>query len=201
MFKKIKSLPLDVKLKLVYSGEIIAIALIALVIGVLKIVGVIPTKPTRLLIYNIISLLGACYLLFDFVWIIVSKKHRAKSCLLDKITVLPMMGYIFAFDVICFIDKANGVTTDDNFVKYSVGAILISLGALYIFQGIYHYFKPTPQVIELIEDTERQLQEAEEEEKNNFSKMDTVEDAEKVIEEAKKASQEDENIVEDKEDM
>lgn len=182
MFKKIKALPIETKLKLIYSGEIIVIALIAIVIGILKISGFIPTKPTRLLIYNIISLLGACYLLFDFIWILVSKKHRQKSCLLDKIMVLPFIGYIFAFDIMCFIDKAIGATTDDNFVKYSIGAILISLGAIYIFQGIYHYFKPTPQVIELIEESQKQLLEEEnseiEEENNPVSEEENIDNKE-----------------------
>ena len=160
-----QKMSVETKMKLVYSGELIIIALIALVLGILKITGIIDTRPTRLLVYNIISFVGAAYMLFDYVWMFVSKKHRSKACLMDKLTLIPLMSYLFYFDIVCFIDKANSLETSNDFVKYSIGAILIYVAAIYIFQGIYHFKYPTPQVIEMIQETNTQLEQAELEEK------------------------------------
>ena len=154
-----KKLSLETKTKLIYSLELIIIALVLIVFAVLKLTGVIPTKPTRLLIYNIITTVGGAYFIFDFIWVLVSKKKRAKSSLLDKILMLPGSFYLIAFDIICFIDKAKGVETDNQFVVISISSVFLYIAAVYLFQGIYHFYHPIPML-------EQAIEEALEEEKN-----------------------------------
>lgn len=145
-----KKMDTEKKVKLIYSGELILIALVALVIGVLKLVGIIDTKPVRLLVYNIISLIGAVLYLGNFIWALVSKTKRAKSCMLDMIISLPALLYIAGFDIYCFIVGKDFV--NNEIVKYSVGLVLIYLAVDYIFQGIYHYFVLNPQLKMAIEE-------------------------------------------------
>ena len=155
-------MPIEKKVKLIYSGELILIALVVLVIGILKLVDIIPTNPTRLLVYNIITIIGGAVLLGDFCWAIFSKKRRPKVSLLDKCLALPAALYLIAFDIVCFI---QGASINDRFVVYSIGLVLVYIGAIYIFQGIYHYFHLTPQLLEAIkEEEERELEESKVEE-------------------------------------
>ena len=173
-----KKLSEETKIKLIYCGELAIIALIVIVIGALKLAGVIATKPTRLLIYNIITTLGGAWLITDLIWALVSPKRRAKSCLLDKFMTLPVGLYLLVFDVICFIDKIKGVATNDLLVKLSVGVVLLYIGAVYIFQAIYHYFKPVPQMLEAIEEAKQIAIEKELEASKNTESEDKKEQEE-----------------------
>ena len=148
-----KKMSEETKIKLIYSGELIIIAIVAIVIGALKLAGVMQTRPTRLLVYNIISIIGSAWLFFDLIWALASSRRRKRVCLSDKFMILPVAIYLFIFDIICFIDKAKDLTTDDVLVRISVGAVLIYIGVIYIYQGLYHYWKPVPQVIEAIEES------------------------------------------------
>ena len=159
MYNMKTKMSVEKKTKLIYSGELIIIALIALVIGILKLVGVIDTKPVRLLVYNIISLVGAVIFIGNFVWALVSPKKRKKTSMLDSLITLPVMLYLIGFDIYCFVIGKDAVP--DIIVKYSVGLVLIYIGIDYIFQGIYHYFYLTPQLAEAIkEEEDRLLEEA-----------------------------------------
>ena len=142
------------KTKLLFCGEFLVIALIALVIGILKLTNVIQTKPNRLFIYNIITLAGGAWFIFDLCWSLISKKRRAKVSLFDKITMAPISGYLIAFDIVCFIAKANDTTPDDLFIRISIGSVLLYVGALYIFQGFYRYNHPTPQLLDVLKEAE-----------------------------------------------
>ena len=153
-----KKISTENKVKLIYSGELAIIALVVLVIGILKLTGVIQTKPLRLLIYNIISLAGAAYLIFDLIWALVSPKKRKKSCLLDKFMVVPAFCYLIFFDIFCFINKAKGLEPepDDLFIKLSIGIVLLYISAVYLFQAIYHFKHPVPQLLEAIEEAKKE---------------------------------------------
>ena len=137
------------KTKLFYSGELLLIAVVAIVIGILKLVGVIETKPTRLLVYNIITIAGGAFLIFDFCWALFSKKRRPNVSFLDKSLAFPPAVYLIVFDIICFVQGSN---VNDMLVVYSVGLVLLYLGAIYIFEGIYHWFHLTPQLQKAIEE-------------------------------------------------
>ena len=67
------------KVKLIYSGELIIIAIVFLVIGILRLVGVIQTSEKRLLIFNIITTLGGAWMIIDLVWALASERRRKKS--------------------------------------------------------------------------------------------------------------------------
>ena len=64
-----KKLSLETKTKLIYSLELIAIAVVLIVFAILKLTGIVPTKPTRLFVYNIITTIGGAYFIFDFIWV------------------------------------------------------------------------------------------------------------------------------------
>ena len=57
MKKKLDALT---KAKLIYSGELIIIAVIFLVVAILKLTGVIPYNSTRHLVFNWITLFISC---------------------------------------------------------------------------------------------------------------------------------------------
>ena len=145
----------ETKVKLIYSGELVVIAIIAAVIAILKLTGVIPTNPTRLLIYNIITLAGGLWFIIDLVWTLKSEKRRKKSSLLDKTLAMPISAYLLFFDAYCFIYKAQGIDVSDDFVKISVGVVLLYVAILYVFQAIYHYYHPVPMLIEAIEEAQK----------------------------------------------
>ena len=62
-----EKLSIEKKTKLIYSGELLLIAVVLIVFAILKILGIIPTNPTRLLIYNILTTVGGASFIFDFV--------------------------------------------------------------------------------------------------------------------------------------
>ena len=160
-----KKLDPETKIKLVYSAELAIIAIVVLVLGILKLVGVIQTKPTRLLVYNIITTIGAAWFIFEIIWYFVSPKKRARTCLMDKLMTLPLSGYLVYFDICCFIDKATGVETNDLFVRISIGAVLLYVAIIYSFQAIYHFKYPIPQVEEAIKEYYAAKEQEEEEER------------------------------------
>lgn len=168
----------ETKIKLIYCGELVLIAAVVIVIGALKLAGIIATKPTRLFIYNIITMAGGTWLIFDLIWALVSKKRRPKVCLLDKILVLPVGLYLFYFDIVCFINKAQGTVVDDLLVKLSVGIVLLYVGVVYLFQAVYHYKYPLPQIIEAIEEAKKAKEEEQENSQNQVEEVDKKEENE-----------------------
>ena len=173
-----QKMDVEKKVKLIYSGELILISLILLVIGVLKLIGIIETKPTRLLIYNIITILGAVWFVIDLIWTIKSPKRRKMSSLLDKILVMPASAYLLFFDIWCIIHRIQNVEVNDLLVKISVGSVLLYVGVLYIFLGIYHYKYPLPSLVEAIEEAKKE-EENKTKEENNESENNEVTGSEK----------------------
>ena len=160
------------KIKLIYSGEFIVIALIVIVIGVLKLIGLIETKPTRLFIYNIITIIGAVWFVADLIWALKSEKHRKTSSLLDKALLIPVSAYLLFFDIWCIIYKIKEWEVNDLFVRISVGGVLLYVGIVYSFLGIYHYKHPLPGILEAIEE-EKQSQDKKEDIANSDDKEET----------------------------
>ena len=157
-----EKMPIEKKTRLIFLGEYLLIAAIALVVGILKMAGVIPTKPTRLLIYNIISIVGAAYLAFDLIWYMISAKKRARTDLLDKLVVLPVLLYLVGFDIYCFINYGKPMW--DIFVVMSIGSALVYIAIIYIFLGIYRYKHPSKQIQEAIKELEEEQAEKQAEE-------------------------------------
>ena len=159
MKKKLDALT---KAKLIYSGELIIIAIVFLVVAILKFTNVIPYNATRHLVLNWITLFGGTWVIVDFVWALLSKKRRPRISLLDKALHLPVGIYLVTFDLFCII------TRPDNPMVYRCGfPIAISYLCLcYIFEGIYHFYHPIPGILEAVvevDDEEEKIEDTPEE--------------------------------------
>ena len=148
------------KYKLIFFLEYMAIGVILLTVGFLKIFDIIPYNESRLLLYNIITLVGVAYLLFDLVFSLSITKRRVRFSLIDKIFPLIAAIYLLVFDILV-LAKIN---TDMMFIKYSIGAVLIYAGTVSLILGVYHHFKPSRQLLDAIEEEyqEKLLEEQEE---------------------------------------
>lgn len=135
------------KNKLIYSGELILFSVVFLVIGILELVKVIPLSERFQLIYKILTLVGATWMVIDFIWSLLSQKHRKSSPLMDKIMMLPLAIYLYSYDIAGFIYPRN-------YEYYQIGVPMsfFYIACVYLFQGVYHYYKPIPALIEAIEE-------------------------------------------------
>jgi len=134
---------------LFYSGELILFALVFFVIATLEIFGVIGKREIMHIIFNWVTIFGATWMIVDFFWVIFSDKRRKKNSLLDKALLLPAAVYLITFDIICF-SKLSFVNLE--FRRMMMAFVFYYFGAIYLFQGIYHYFFPVPQIVEAIEE-------------------------------------------------
>ena len=134
------------KIKWIYSGELLLIAVVLLTLGILELLHVITIKDRFQLIFKIITLVGATWLVVDFFWTLLSPKKRAKNSLPDKIMMLPLAAYLYAFDIFGFVSERPY-----EYYQIGVPIVFFYIACAYIFQGIYHYYHPIPMVIEMIE--------------------------------------------------
>lgn len=132
------------KMKLIYSGEMLLIALVFLTLGILMLTGIYQTSDTRRTIFVWITLFGGAYTIFDFFWTLFSKKHRKSSSLLDKIAILPVGITFISYDLFFLITQTNSYEIH----HWVVGATFTYIGALYIFESIFHYYHPIPGLLE-----------------------------------------------------
>ena len=141
------------KIKWIYSGELLLIAVVLLTLGILELLHVITLKDRFQLVFKIVTLVGATWLVIDFVWTLVSPKKRAKNSLMDKIMMLPLAAYLYVFDIVGFVNPRP-------YEYYQIGVPLafFYIACVYIFQGIYHYFHPIPMVLEMIEEAKAEAE-------------------------------------------
>ena len=149
-FAKITAMTIEKKNKLIYSGELVLIGVAVLVIGVLQLIKVITFSERFQLIFKIITLVGATWMIVDFVWALKSAKHRKSSPILDKVTLLPLAAQLYVFDIIGFAIKPPY-----EYYQFGVPMVFFYLGVAYIFLGVYHYYKPIPLVLEMIAEEEQ----------------------------------------------
>ena len=138
---------IEKKNKLIYSGELILFSIIFLVIGILELVKVIPLSERFQLIFKILTLVGASWIVADFIWSLLSKKQRKSSPLMDKIMMLPLAIYLYSYDIAGFIYPRSY-----EYYQIGVPMAFFYITCAYLFQGIYHYYKPIPAIIEAIEE-------------------------------------------------
>lgn len=149
----------DKKLILIYSVELGVFSIVFLVLGILKVIGVINSEPNvKTLIFNIITSAGGIWIISDFIWALASKKRRPKVCLLDKALILPLAIWLITFDIICFV---NYQAMPLDWYKIGISCVFFYVTVIYAFQAIYHYKHPVPMVLEEI----RKMHEEEEKEK------------------------------------
>ena len=131
-----------------------------LVLGILKLTGVLSSNNfVKSAIFNIVTLLGATWIITDFIWGTFSKRRRGRICYLDKMLHLPLGIYLITFDILSLInwnkDTYFGILQNDWF-KYGVSLALLYIAVDYTFEGIYHHFKPTPDMLRLKEEMEKE---------------------------------------------
>lgn len=156
------------KAKLMYSGELLIFAVIAIVLGILFICHVINVADWKKWAFTCVTLLGGCWCIADFIWTLVSPKKRAKNSLLDKILLLPNGCALLGLDIFALINLIQDPSrTDlDTFFQIEIGCALLYLSVAYIVEAIYHYYKPHPSIIEAVE-ADRQNEENKEEDKKD----------------------------------
>ena len=150
------------KAKLIYSGELLLIAIAFLVVAILKMTGVIPLNETRQLIFNWITLFGGTWLIVDLLWGIFDKKRQKRIALIDKIIHVPAGIYLIIFDLYCLIGKP----TDTRVYQFGMPIVLSYLCLCYIFEAFYHYKYPIPGLLDAMKEEEKKedssLEESEE---------------------------------------
>ena len=159
------------KAKLIYSIELGVFSVLFLTIAILKYLDVITfSERYRQWVFPIITLLGGTWLIIDFIWAIVSPKHREKSALIDKFLIAPASLATIAFDIYLLI---NGPLNVEYVIFKTYSATLfIYISIIYAFQAIYHFKHPLPYLV------------------NEIKKAEEEEEKEKLLEEEKKNEQE-----------
>jgi len=138
---------LEKKYQRIFFLEYIAIFAILVLVGFLRLFNVMKYSETRLLIYNIITLVGVAYIFFDLFWNLRPKKRKDFS-LIDKLPPLFIAIFLLVFDILVL----SKIVTDPNFIKYSVVAILFTAGTYSLCMGIYHYKHPQKMLMEAVEE-------------------------------------------------
>ena len=138
-----KKMDFATKAKLIYSGELLIIAIVFIVVSILKLTNVFKYNETRSLIFNWITIFGGTWVIADLIWAIVDKKRQKRICLIDKIIHAPAGIYFIAFDLYCLIARPG-----EAFYQRAIPVVLLYLAACYIFESIYHFKYPIPGLIE-----------------------------------------------------
>lgn len=155
-----KQKPMDPvkKANLLICGEMLLIAIVFLVLGILRITSVIKSSEIRAHIFNIITTLGSTWVIIDFFWSTFSRKRHEKVTYLDKCLNFPMAIGILAFDIYCLIhwtDFANQEFLDSVF-RIGISVIFLVIAINYIFQSVFHYFRPTKALLAAVAYDEEQ---------------------------------------------
>ena len=146
------------RIKMIYSGELLVFAVVFIVLGILELLAVIKLSERFQLIFKIITLVGATWLIADFVWVMLSPKRKAKNAVMDKAMMLPLAVYLYVFDILGFVLKPGY-----GYYQVGVPAAFFYIACAYAFQGIYHYYHPVPSVVEMIEDAKKEEEPKQEE--------------------------------------
>ena len=160
-----KKMDFATKAKLIYSGELLLIAIAFIVVAILKLTDVFKYNETRSTIFNWITIFGGAWVIADLIWAIVDKKRQKRICLIDKIIHAPAGIYFIAFDLYCLIAHPG-----ELFYQRAIPVVLLYLAACYIFESIYHFKYPIPGLIEEEEekkDNPKDSSNEESEENNN----------------------------------
>lgn len=139
-----KKMSAEQKSILAYSLELFIFGIVFGVLGALRITGVIGYNETRRVVFNWITLVGCTIGIGDFIWFCFSKRRRARNFLPDKLAVLALAIFMITYDLICLI----GGNPSPEFCTYMLGGAICYVGVIYLFQGVYHYFRPVPGYLE-----------------------------------------------------
>ena len=139
------------KVKLIYSGELALFAIVFLVLAILKFTGAMKTDPTRLRVFNWITIFGGLWMIADFLWAIFDKNRQKRIALIDKCLTLPAGIYLIVFDLYVLIRKPP---ITGRACTYGVPVIFTYFFLIYAFQAIYHFKHPVPGLLNAIQEVE-----------------------------------------------
>ena len=145
------------KAKLIYSGELVIFALLFLVLGLLFILQVIGVTSYKKWLFPILTLAGAIWVIIDLVWTLLSPKRKAKSSLIDKWLVVPSSLVFIGCDsyVLTALIINPSTTSLDVFFPLYIGITILYLSGVYLFESIYHFYRPLPALIEAVKEDEK----------------------------------------------
>lgn len=151
------------KAKLIYTGELLLIAIAFIVLPILELTNVVPISERHHIIFNIITTIGAVYIISDFLWCTFSPMKRKKVSYLDKLTLIPLGIYLAVIDTIMYV---NWNKLPYEYYLGFMTSTLLYIAVIYIFQAIYHWKHPIPMLIEAAEADEKEKLEKEENKEN-----------------------------------
>ena len=160
----------------IYVIELFVVAAIVIVLATLKLVGIIPSSQNFRHVFNIITLVGATYIIADFVWLCFSKKRQKRNSWFDKLSIIPFALAIFVFDIICL---AQWNAENIEYFTIFVVIAFYYIAAIYIAQGLYHIKKPSPAIVisameeynDKIENEKKQKETSKSQEENNINDL------------------------------
>lgn len=144
-----KKMSASKKATIFYSVELLVISIIFLVVATLEITDVIHISVRQHVIFNIVTTLGGSWLIADFIWASFSSRRKARICYLDKILHLPLGLYLICFDTIMYVHW-NSLAYE--VYLYGMTGAFYYIAACYLFEAIYHYFKPIPGLVDVEEE-------------------------------------------------
>ena len=132
------------KVKLLLLVEYLIFAGVFLLLGILFLTDVIKVADWKRYAFTYVTLVGGLWIIVDFFWCLFSLKRRAKNSMLDKSIVLPVGFALLVFDIYAITQGCSETLP----YRWFIGGDLCYLGAVFIFESIYHWFRPIPGVIE-----------------------------------------------------
>ena len=132
------------KVKLMLLVEYLIFVAIFLTLGILFVADVIKVADWKRYAFTWVTLFGSVWIISDFVWCIASPKRRARTSMVDKIALLPVGMTLIVFDVYAITLNCSPTLP----YRYFIGIDLIYLGAVFLFEAIYHWYRPIPAAIE-----------------------------------------------------
>lgn len=147
----------------VYIIELLVIAVVIIVLATLKLTGVIGQSQRFRHIFSIITTVGFVWIMTDFILMFMSKRHRKRNSMFDKVSLLPFAIALITLDIICFINW--NVETIEFFSIY-VSIAFYYAAAIYIVQAIYHIKHPLPSIIAIANEDVKAKMAAKGEEEN-----------------------------------
>ncbi len=168
MNKEKKKLDPVIKTKLILQGEYLLISIVFLVLGVLKLVDVYKSSDVRGHIFNIVTLIGGLWAVFDFFWSTFSKKRREKVTYLDKVLALPLGLFLIVYNLISLIVWNNVA----HWYRYGIGFVFIYVFLMLSFEAVYHWFFPTKALLEVLNEEEEERSKSDEAAKEDVDVKD-----------------------------
>lgn len=139
----------------IFTIEMIVIATVMLVIGILVMTQIIKFSKNAMRYIPYIGIAGGTWLVVDLIWILCSKKRQAKTSVFDKILTTPLGLAILAVDITILAlgyDSDGYANIGVDFIQYFFGSAFMYITIIYIVMAIYHIKKPIPAL--LLEDDE-----------------------------------------------